>query len=115
MYYEALPIYTATMKLVVYIETIVRGFEKYHKYTIGLQLRERSQRLLFMIAKANMSTQKHQILHELRNTCEEFKMTIQIAKELHAFRSFKQFEHSARLAVDVCKQSQAWLRATAGV
>ncbi len=35
MYYENLPIYRSAMNLIVYIETIVRGFEKYHKYTFG--------------------------------------------------------------------------------
>jgi SPX domain protein involved in polyphosphate accumulation len=115
VYYENLPIYRSAMNLIVYIETIVKGFEKYHKYTIGVQLRERAQELLFLIAEANMLVQKHEKLYELRNSCERFKMSVQIAKELKAFRSFKQFEQSSRLAIEVCKQSQAWLKSSAGV
>jgi len=39
MLYENLPIYKSALDLCVYIETIVQGFERYHKYTIGEDLR----------------------------------------------------------------------------
>ncbi|MCP4969692.1 MAG: hypothetical protein GY932_03730, partial [Arcobacter sp.] len=48
------------------------------------------------------------ILEKLVQKCEEMKMLLQISKELKAFRSFKQFEHSSKLCVEVCKQSQSW-------
>ena len=47
-----------TFDLVVYVETIVKGFYKYHKYTIGEDLRNYSKELLFMIQRANMSSQR---------------------------------------------------------
>jgi len=34
MRYDNLPIYRSSINLCVYIETIVKGFDKYHKYTI---------------------------------------------------------------------------------
>ena len=40
MYYDNLPIYKSALDLVVYIETIVKGFNKYHKYTIGEDMRK---------------------------------------------------------------------------
>jgi len=55
MYYENLPIFRSAMNLAVYIETIVKSlvlasfrnsallYEKYHKYTIGVNLRERTK------------------------------------------------------------------------
>ena len=43
MKYEKLPIYKSAMDFCVYIETIVRGFEKYHKYTLGVELRSESK------------------------------------------------------------------------
>lgn len=111
MVYDNLPIFRSCMNLVVYIETTVRTFEKYHKYTIGADLRTRSQSLLFLIQRANMAQDKSDLLLQLRDECEAVKMTILIAKELKAFRSFKQFEHCVKLGVDVCKQAQAWLGA----
>lgn len=115
MYYENLPIFRSSLNLVVYVETIVKSFEKYHKYTIGAQLREKAQAVLFLIAQANMAVQKHEKLYLLRDSCEQLKMMVQVAKELKAFKSFTQFEHTSKLCVEVCKQAQAWLKSTAGV
>ena len=103
------------MNLAVYIETIVKSFEKYHKYTIGVNLRERTQKMLFLISQANMAQDKILKLFQLRDMCEMIKITIQLAKELKAFRSFKQFEQSTKLTIEVCRQSQAWLKSSAGV
>lgn len=120
MKYENLPIFRAALKLCVYIETIVKGFEKYHKYTIGVDLRTASKELLFLIHRANISTvqKRVEVLQTLRDGCENVKMLIILSKELKAFKSFNQFEHSTKLAIEVCKQSQAWLDSynkTAGV
>ena len=108
----ALPIYKSALALAVYMEQIVRGFEKYHKYTIGVDLRQKSKELLFNIGHANLAENKIVALTKLRDSCEEMKMLIQLSKELQAFKSFKQFEHSSLLAVTVCKQAQAWLNTT---
>ena len=104
------PIFKSAMDLSVYIEQIVRGFEKYHKYTIGVDLREGSKAMLFLINRANLSSDKGGALIRLRDGCEDMKMLLQLAKELKAFRSFKQFEYSSLLTVSICKQAQAWLR-----
>lgn len=115
MKYENLPIYKSAMDFCVYMETIVRGFEKYHKYTIGVDLRNESKALLYLIHRANIHEEKSVQLLQLRDKCEEVKMLIQLTKELKAFNSFKQFEHSSKLIVEICKQSQAWLNYYAGV
>ena len=112
MYSMALPIYRSALELAVYMEQIVRGFEKYHKYTIGVDLRQKSKSLLFAIGHANLSDDKLHSIESLRDICEEMKMLIQLSKELKAFKNFGQFEHSSLLTVTVCKQAQAWLNAT---
>ena len=109
MKYENLPIYKSSMDFCVYVETIVKSFDKYHKYTIGNDLREYSKQMLFLIHRANMSEEKKDKLELLRDKCEDVKMLLQLAKELKAFKSFAQFEHSSKLAVAICKQAQAWL------
>ncbi len=69
----------------------------------------KSKALLYLIHRANMHEEKHAQLLELRDKCEDVKMLLQLTKELKAFKSFKQFEHSSKLIVDICKQSQSWL------
>jgi hypothetical protein len=97
------------------VETIVKGFDKYHKYTIGTDLRVYSKELLFMIHRANISHEKLEKLENLKNRCEDFKMLLHIAKELKVFKSFNAYEHTSKLGIEVCKQSQAWLNHFAGV
>jgi hypothetical protein len=109
MHYDKLPIFKSAMDLVVYIEVIVKNFDKYHRYTMGEELRNRARDILFGIQKANMNREKHQELIALRDKCEEFKMIVAVAQEIKAFNSFKQFENSSKLSYAVCRQAQAWL------
>lgn len=115
MIYENLPIYKLALDFCVYIETIVKGFDKYHKYTIGEDLRNFSKEILFTIHRANALKEKKEMLQKLRDKCEDTKMLLQLAKELKAFKSFNQFEHSSKLCINICKQSQAWLSFSARV
>jgi len=64
--YEHLPIYKAAMDLTVYIETIVRNFSRYHKYTLGSELRQQSRELVTLIIRANSRSDKLPVLHNLR-------------------------------------------------
>ena len=112
MQYRHLPIYKSALELAVYIEKIVRGFERYHKYTMGVELRRQSKEVLFGISRANLAKERVEAIIDLRDSCEEMKLLIQISKELKVFKNFKQFEYSSLLIVAVCKQAQAWLRAT---
>ena len=108
MRYDHLPVYKLALDLCVDVETIVRGFEKYHKYTIGSDLRIWSKRILFGIHKANRSYDKRAMLEKLVDYCEEFKMLVQLGKALKAFKSFRQFESLSKKSVEVARQSQAW-------
>ena len=38
--YEHLPIYKAALDMTVHFEGLVAGFSRYHKYTLGTELRE---------------------------------------------------------------------------
>ena len=111
MHYDNLPIFKSALDLVVYVETIVKNFDKYHKYTLGEDLRHQSKEVLFLIQRANMSENRSEGLLALRNKCEEVKMLIRVTHELKVFSGFKQFENCAKLSHEVCRQAQAWLNA----
>ena len=40
-----LPIWRDTQRLLLETESTVRGFARYHKYTVGLELRQQAMRL----------------------------------------------------------------------
>jgi hypothetical protein len=41
--HENLPIYKAALDLTVHFEKLVAGFSRYHKYTLGTELRQGSR------------------------------------------------------------------------
>jgi hypothetical protein len=53
--YEHLPIYRDAYDLTVHIEQIVRSFSRYHKYTLGTELRNKMRAVLERVIEANMS------------------------------------------------------------
>ena len=113
-YYENLPIYKKSMELAVYMENVVRNFSRYHKYSIGTDMRDLSKNLVTLIIKANSRKDKRRLLAELRDKSEEMKVNIMIGKEVKAFKSFQQFQHAASLAVEISRQSEGWLRSQEG-
>jgi len=114
---EHLPIFKATLDVCLYLDLIVKNQERYYKYTIGSDLREYSKEMLFLINRANRAkgSQRVAFLQQLVDKCEDLKTMLILAKELKALKSFKQFEYSSKLAVNVCKQAQAWLGSSAGM
>lgn len=108
--YEHLPIYKKAIDLAVYIENVVRGFSRYHKYTIGADLRNLSREAIRLIISANSREEKLNTLRSLRDTIEQLKVTIRICKEVKAFRSFNSFQQAAEWVVDLGRQSEGWIR-----
>ena len=51
--YEHLPIYKSALDMTVHFERLVAGFSRYHKYTLGTELREASPAVLMQVVRAN--------------------------------------------------------------
>lgn len=77
-----LPIFKSTLDLCVYVEMMVKSFEKYHKYTIGHDMREFSKEMLFVVNRVNLSKNRVEMIRKLRDKCEDMKMLLLLAKEL---------------------------------
>jgi len=111
-----LPIFKSALDLCVYVDTIVKNQDKYHKYGIGSELREATREMFYLVSKINTNKErKIVLLQALIDKCEETKAMLYLAKSLRAFKSFKQFEHSSKLTIDVCRQAQGWLKSSARV
>jgi hypothetical protein len=96
--------------MAVYFEKIVAKFSRYHKYTLGSELRMMSKRVVIKVIKANNAIDKKQFLVDLLELLEEIKVTIHIAKEVKAFHSFSSFEGCVRHLDSVTRQCSGWLR-----
>lgn len=108
--YEHLPIYRKAFDMTIYIENVVRGFSRYHKYTLGTDLRNLSREVLNLIIRANSEKEKVLTLQHLRNTIEELKVTIRVCKEVKAFKNFNAFKHLMEEVISLSRQSEGWLK-----
>ncbi len=52
--------------LPIHFEKVVAGFSRYHKYTLGTELRNKSREILVLIVKANAAHDKQEQLLILR-------------------------------------------------
>jgi hypothetical protein len=110
--YEHLPIYKKAFDLAVHFEKVAAGFSRYHKYTLGTELRNRSRDIVLLIIKANSAADKTPLLTELRDNLEELLLLVRLCKETRAFKSFKSFQFAAEEVTAVSRQNQGWLRAS---
>ena len=110
--YEHLPIYLKAMEIAVYLDTVVRNFSRYHKYTTGQDLKELARSIIKLIIRANSSADKTAILSDLVENCEMLKTMLFYAKETKAFQNFNSFQHATGLAVILCRQSEGWLQSS---
>ena len=112
--YEHLPIYKKAYDMTIYIENIVRGFSRYHKYTLGTDLRNLSREIVRLIIRANSERERLSTLHCLRDTIEELKVVLRICKEVKAFKNFQSFTHSIEAAISLSRQSEGWIKSIRG-
>ncbi len=110
---EHLPIYKSACDLCLWLEQVVRGFARYHKYAIGGDLREGARRILRLVVRANARTDKTPVLLDIREEAEELKVLLRLCHDSKGFASIAAFEHGARLVVDIAKQNEGGCAASA--
>ena len=112
--YEHLPIYKKAMDVTIYVENIVRGFSRYHKYTLGTDLRNLSREVVRLIIRANSEKERLATLSTLRETLEAIKVTLRICKEVKAFKNFAAFQRAIEEVISLCRQNEGWIKSIQG-
>lgn len=97
--------------LMVEIERAVRGFVRYHKYSLGSDMRDQAMTVLRLCNRAwrERSRQLYWVT-ELVWAIDELKLSLQIGSKVRAFKSFKQFESLIRTAEEVGRCAGGWKR-----
>jgi len=88
---EHLPIYKASYDLCLYVEQVVHNFSRYHKYTIGTDLRDGARQVLKLVVRANARADKASVLYRIREELEEIKVLARLAQDVHAFPNMNSF------------------------
>ena len=98
------------MVLAIYLEKAVRNFSRYHKYTLGSDLRGRSRDIVGFIIKANSTAERLPVLLELRARLEEVMVLLRIGKEVKAYSHFNAYAYAANLVVRLSRQNEGWIK-----
>lgn len=105
------PIIKAAERLLVDIEQAVRRFDRYPRYHIGADLRRAAMNAYLMAGRAwNDKAHQQRWVKQLVMLVDELKQYLQVAKLLHAFKSFAQFEALIRQAHSLGAQAGGWKR-----
>lgn len=107
---EHLPIYKASYDLCLHLEQVVHGFSRFHKYSLGDDLREGARRILKLVVRANARRDKVSVLYEIREEVEQLKVLLRLCHDVKAFARFSSFEHAITRAVDIARQNEGWLK-----
>ncbi len=108
--YENLPVYKKALDLTIYFETIVRNFDRSDKFTIGSDFRNKSRRVVVLVALANTAKNRKQYLEEAIPILEELKILVRVAQEIKAFKNSNSYEFSSKAIIEILKQCEGWLR-----
>ena len=83
--YEHLPINKAALDAAVHFEQVVAGFSRYHKYSLGTELRQASRAVIQQVIRANAVRERLPALLQLRDDLEAVLVLLRLAKEVKAF------------------------------
>ncbi|WP_437568368.1 four helix bundle protein [Sorangium sp. So ce542] len=112
-YYEGLPIYKSATDVVVSLDKVVRGFSRYHKYTLGSRMREAAIDVVMLVARANRREDRARLVPKLCHRVEELRLLINLGREVEAFSSFQQFAQVMEQVMGVTRQAEGWRKSMA--
>jgi len=96
-------------RLLADLEQAVKGFARYHKYTLGSEIRTQAMTVVRMCHRAWRDKQRRSYwANELVWSVDELKLSLQLGAQIHAFRSFNQFELLIRAAEEVGRSAGGW-------
>ena len=96
------PIYRDANQLVIETEITVKQFSRYHKYTLGSEMRMSAYKIIENISLAinqpkSMLNDQQELIKQAHRETEKYKIKIQIAQSLKLFPNFKGFKILAKI------------------
>jgi hypothetical protein len=121
------PIYRDCQRLLRHTEAVVLRFSRYHKYTVGTDLRQQAFAVMRTAHRAVYDKpQQARHVQALVWLVDDYKLTLQLAMDIGAFvhgkcaaqkptsPGFAPFESAAQLAAGIGKQCGGWLKKSFG-
>jgi hypothetical protein len=111
MFSRSPPIARLSHRILADVENAVRRFPRFHKYSVGADLRAGAMQVARSFHKAwRDQDQRLARVLELCGAVDDLKISLQLAKEVKAFGGFAEFEALAKLINALGAQSGGWLK-----
>lgn len=82
-----IPIWSDATQLLVDVEQAVRHFPRYHKYTLGTEMRQQAMKICQLVSRAwRDKARAPETLPRLVAAVDDLKIQLQLGRELQAFR-----------------------------
>ena len=106
------PIWRLANQMLLAVELAARRFPRYHKYSLGTEMRHQALRVLQSIHRAESRRQRGRIraLQTLVEAIDDLKIQIQLARQLNCYASHTEFQRLAEMAVELGRQGRGWYR-----
>lgn len=92
-YLQHLPLWRDANALLLAIEQAVRHFPRYHKYTLGTDLRRQAMGICRLVVRAyHDKPRQAQQVQRLILAIDDLKVLVQLGKEQRAFQRCDEFE-----------------------
>ena len=88
-------------------------FPRHHRYSLGLAMENRLQRILQLLLRAKFSREKAGYLNDANMELEVLRFQVRLAKDLRAL-PMKSHGHAAEVMQGIGSQIGGWLASKAG-
>lgn len=108
---KQLPIWRDANRFLLAVEKVVKLFPRYHKYTLGTELRNNALKICNLIHQAwQQKNEQCVFLLQLKYCIDEIKIQLHLAKKLEAMPSFSTFEFLSKQVVSLGRQNGGWYK-----
>jgi hypothetical protein len=107
------PIWLMAQRVRMAVEQAVKRFKVCDRHHSGADLRRDARLSVRLVRKAWLSSTPHrrrELAREFSDAVDDLKDSMQLAKDVGAFRSFGEFEALARLVTSLGQQCGGWLK-----
>lgn len=108
-----LPIYRDTYDLLGLTVDLTRNIPRDFKRLIGEELRTECVKMMVLIFRANVATDKAQHIQELRERLQVTELLLRMSKDKR-WISVPQYSSAVRLTQSIGKQATGWLKSSKG-
>lgn len=105
--YDNLPVYKTTYEFLSYFYKIGKNIHRDYRYTLAERLKNELTDVLVLIYKANLTTEKTELLARARDKIMIVKIQLRLLSDLKQI-SLKQFALSVEMVESVSRQLTAW-------